>query len=212
VSLFDFILIALVAGSVLLTCAGLVLLIPGNSRTANRMFIAVGLAWILYFAVGTAVAYNAPPQTVPIGANHCYNGMCYAVVNVQRTPTIGNSSMLVRANGVYYVVTMRVTNVARIAQKGDEVQPQLTDAAGNKYEASHIGAKALALFENNTDASAATLQPGQSMITRIAFDVPPQTKRAGLALTHADSLTPSAFLLDNPRHFLHKPAVVEFNQ
>ena len=208
-TLFDLLLILLVLATVvsLLTLAGALLL--RRWKLARRLAVGLLSVWIVYLAAGTVMAVLAPQRVLAIGEDRCFDEMCFAVTGFQRTPTIKSPSGTTRAHGVFYIVDARIgrrTNGRaqhEVGRKG-----LVVDRTGNSYEVSQEGMQAFISAEGPLPGLDAEVAPGQSISTRLVFDVPAAIAGPAFTLGTTIRFFPPRIILANDEHFLHKPTIV----
>jgi len=208
-TIFDLLLFLLVLATVvsLLTVAGALLF--RRWRTARRLGVGLLSAWVVYLAAGTVIAAMAPQRVLAIGEDRCFDEMCFAVTGFQRTPAIESPSGTTRARGVFYIVDARVSSrsLGR-AQREAGRKGLMIDENGNTYDTSNEGMRALASAEGPLPGLDTEAAPGQSVSTKLVFDVPVDIK--GLAFTLGTTIRffPPRIILGDDEHFLRKPTIV----
>lgn len=111
-----------------------------------------------------------------------YDDFAFAALAVTQTRTLGSST----AQGLYTIVTLRVTNDAkRVQYKFDDKIAVLMDARGKRYPVSRAGP---------ADACAVALDPGGSCVTELVFDAPAEIRPLYLAISMGG---PLGDLVDN---------------
>lgn len=202
-TLFDLLLIAVVLG----TAAAVVVVGIALARRrwvfARRLALGVVLAWVVYLGVGTVVALKAPQHIMALGEDRCFDEMCFAVTGWNRMPstTAGRS---------WYLVDVRITSKSRgRAQREIGRTGVLIDRSGRVYEVSEAG-----MHANSPVGAApypgldAEVEPGQSLQTRLVFDLPAEVDAPGFALGSNLALNPARIVIGDEDHFLHWPTVV----
>lgn len=138
-------------------------------------------ALLMLLAAGTLVGAcdSARTASAPAGiGNEVVDGEFAFVVNqVNRAPTFADK----RAQGVYVIVSMAVRNVGTEAQMFEWAAQRLKDSTGREYSASFM---VPSLFGDVVNSIA----PGAQVSIKLAFDVPPDTKKPTQVLLH-DSLS-----------------------
>ncbi|MBA2338904.1 MAG: DUF4352 domain-containing protein [Pyrinomonadaceae bacterium] len=136
--------------------------------------------------------------------------LAYSVTNVERTKTIGSGANQATANGVFYVVTLktRFDEKTISSQRGTEqLTPNsrvasITDEKGRRSAPSPEGTRALELSGEAGTPFTTALRPGESYTTRLAFDLPVETKDAQLLINEGELVT--HFIIGHENSFLHK--------
>ncbi|HXN08514.1 MAG TPA: DUF4352 domain-containing protein [Candidatus Acidoferrales bacterium] len=145
-------------------------------RITGVAVVAVLLAIAL--AIAGLYTFSTPQRFVVLGTPIQQDDFVYVVTAVGRTPQISNRLATAKANGIFYIVTIRVDNQARrVAFKWDERIPHIVDAQGTRYDKSRDGQAAL-------DAATKpryTIPAGQSSTFQAVFDVPVDIEKPVLA-------------------------------
>jgi predicted NBD/HSP70 family sugar kinase len=207
-TIFDLLLFLLVLATVvsLLIVAGALLF--RRWRFAQRLAVSLLSVWAVYLAAGTLIAALSPQRVLAIGDDRCFDEMCFAVTGFQRTPTIESPAGITHAHGVFYIVSARVRSRSNgRAQREVGRKGLMVDQAANSYEASQEGMQALASVDGPLPGLDADVAPGQSVSTKLVFDVPANIP--GLAFTLGTNILffPPRIILASDDHFLHKPTI-----
>jgi len=166
-------------------------------------------AWVLYLGVGTVVAIATPRRMVAIGEDRCFDEMCFAVTGFERVEQIGSGEKAMHAQGVFYVVEVRVSNRSRGRIERERGRTgRLTDASGKVYRESGAGLQALTRMNGSIAGLGAEIAAGESVAAKLVFDVPASVTRPGFVLGSDLSFNPAAIVIADDAHFLHKPAIV----
>jgi hypothetical protein len=208
-TIFDLLLILLVLATVVsvLVLAGTLLF--RRSMLAKRLAISLFSVWFVYLAAGTIIAVLAPQRVLAIGEDRCFDEMCYAITGFQRTPAIESPAGITRAHGVFYIVSARVSSRSRgRAQREIGRKGLLVDQNGNTYDTSNEGMRALAGIEGPLPGLDADVAPGQSVSTKLVFDVPANIPGPAFTLETNILFFPPRIILASDDHFLHKPTIV----
>ena len=202
-TLFDLLLIFLVLASVAGIVAALAALLFRRKTFAARSLVAIAVAWTIYLGIGTAIAVMTPQHIVSIGEDRCFDELCFAVTGYSRVPSTN-------AGKSFYLVNVRISSRSRgrtqreIGRKGI-----LIDRAGHVYEASREGMQALFPVQHapypGLDAEVA---PGQSLETKLVFELPDDVSCPGFALGSDLAINPARIVIGDEEHFLHWPTVV----
>lgn len=212
-TIFDLLLILLVLATAAVFLLALAALVTRHFKSAARLFASILAVWLVYVAVGTTVAVLTPQHTVPLGQDRCFDEMCFAVTGFQRSLSIASPVGLVHPNGVFLIVDVRISNQSqRHPQREAGRAAELVDESNHVYQPSPAAMQALAQTQNpNADSLPgldATVQPGQSLTTRLVFDIPATAARPAFVLTSRLALNPARLVIADDDHFLHKPTIV----
>lgn len=102
----------------------------------------------------------------------------FQVTDVSSAKTIGDNQFLqTTAQGVFVVFTLRVTNIGDEPQNFFARNQKLIDMDGREYEAS-----TRADMNLNDIGNLGQINPGNSVVVKVAFDVPQELQMAALEL------------------------------
>jgi len=203
--IFDLLFIVLFLGSMIALICALILMIRGSHRIAIRLLRALAAGWGVYLSVVALVAFATPQQIVPLGQDLCFDEMCFAAVHAEKAAEVGPASRQVQARGVFYVVTVRVTNRSRGRTESEGGLRALLWDARKGYEISLEGQRAWEAANGETAKLTVRLQSGGSAQSTQVFDLPKESTVAGLVLSHG--FTPGYFVIGESPLF-HKPTVM----
>jgi hypothetical protein len=145
--------------------------VTGVAMVIVLVIIALGFAGLYTF--------STPHHFVALGTPIQQDDFIYVVTGVGRTRAIGSGAAATKANGTFYIITIRVDNDAkRVDFKWDERIPHIVDAQGDRFDKSPEGQAAL-------DASIKphfVVPAGQSASFQAVFDVPSDIQKPVLAL------------------------------
>ena len=202
-TLFDLLLILVVLGTAGAVVVAVVALVLRRWVLARRLALTVVLAWAVYLGFGTVVALTAPQHIMALGEDRCFDEMCYAVTHWNRTLSTSDGRS-------FYIVDVRITNRSRgRAQRELGRKGVLIDRSGRVYEVSKAGMAAKSPLDAPPFPGLDTeVGPGQSLETRLVFDLPTNVDYPGFALGSNLKLNPARIVIGDEDHFLHWPTVV----
>ncbi len=202
-TLFDLFLILLVLGTAAAFVTAVVALALRRWKLALRLALAMVLAWAAYLGVGTVVAIRAPQHIMALGEERCFDEMCFAVMGYNRTPSSN-------AGKSFYLVDVRITNRSRgRAQRENGRKGVLIDRSGRIYEVSRDGMEAMSVAGAPPYPGLdAEVEPGQSLETKLVFELPTDVDYPGFALASDLAVNPARIVIGDEEHFLHWPTVV----
>lgn len=213
ITLFDLLLILLVLATGAALLLALAALVTRHFKSAARVFATTLAVWVVYLAAGAAVALLTPQRSIPLGQDRCFDEMCFAVSGFRRVPSIASPGGLVRPNGVFLIVEVRISNRSQghpQREAGRAAEP--VDESNRNYLPSAAAMLALAQAQNPSSAALpgldATVDPGQSLTIPLVFDIPVTTTRPAFVLTSHLAVNPARLVIADDDHFLHKPTVV----
>lgn len=160
--------------------------IASRRGLARRVVLGMG-AWLgAYAAALLIVSLSSRERTLGLNEAKAFCGFyldCHlhaSVVNVQRTKALGHPSDQRAAQGVYCVVTVRISSDARRATlKPHYLTATVVDGPGNVYERSSEGEKAL----DRAIPFEQSVGPGGSYTKDIVFDLPSNVQNPRLLVT-----------------------------
>lgn len=181
--------------------AAVVLLIRRRFTAGNRLLLTLAISWAAYLSIVFLVAAMARPQIVPLNHDLCFDEMCFAVANVATTRRIGSAT----ASGIFYVVTVRVSNHARGRAQSELGLCALLWSGDRRIEPSSIAQREGVESHPDSLPLTARIQPGQSILSEQVFDVPTQATGLGLFFSHG--FTPGYFVIGECPLF-HRPTML----
>jgi hypothetical protein len=202
-TLFDLLLILMVLGSAAAFITAVIAFVLRRWKLAWRLSLIVVVAWAVYLGVGTVVAMRAPQHIMTLGEDRCFDEMCFAVTGWNRRPSSNAGKSL-------YLVDVRITNRSRgRAQRENGRKGVLIDRSGRIYEVSSEGMRAMSPVDGPSLAGLdAEVGPGQSVETRLVFELPTDVDYPGFALASDLAMNPARLVIGDEDHFLHRPTVV----
>jgi hypothetical protein len=206
---FELLFIGLFLGSLIALIGVLILAIRRRRPTAMRVLGALGAGWTIYLLVVVAVGATMaarPQRTIPVGKELCFDEMCFSVVNVQVVSQLGPTSRPVKADGRFYVITLRVSSRSRGRVQSEGGLRALLWDSGKYYGGSSGGLQAWEAVNGETARLTARLRPGERVQSVQVFDLPKESSATGLALSHG--FTPGYFVIGECPLF-HKPAILK---
>jgi hypothetical protein len=209
-SIFDLLLILLVSATAVSAVVAIVALFFRRWAVAGKLLAGVVVVWIVYLGVGTVVAVLAPQHTMTLGQDRCFDEMCFAVMGWNRMPSTNAMSGAVDPDRSVYFVDVRISNRSRgrvqreIGRKG-----VLIDRSGRVYEVSEAGMRRFSPVGGAPYPGLdAQVGPGQSLETRLVFELPEDVDYPGFALRSGLTINPARIVIGDEEHFLHWPTVV----
>jgi hypothetical protein len=158
-----------------------------NARLLTGVVAAYVLIWVIcYFSSGD--------KPVPFLTDVCFDDWCATVEGVDTAGTLGMGRNAIRAQGVFLILHVRMSNHARgIAQKPSEPRIHIVDGQGNVWAFSSRGQQALESTEGKQNEIGERLELGESKQTKIVFDIPRREKGLKALIEEGPFIT--AFLL-----------------
>jgi len=202
---FELLFIFLVLISAIALITVVVLTLRARRSAAKRWLMVLGIGWAAYVSLAFLVAAVTSQRIIPIDQDLCFDEMCFAVVKVQTASQLGPAQRPARADGTFYVVTVRASSRAHgRAQSEKGLRAQLWSPE-RMYDVSAIGQSAWEAAHPQTATLTTRLGPGQAIYTDRVFDVPLQATGLGLVLSHG--FTPGYFVIGECPLF-HRPTIL----
>ncbi len=175
------------------------------------------LGWVaLYLVVLTGASLTSQETVLDLKERKAFCGFyldCHLGVSVeavQRVSHVGQAADQVQADGVFYLITLRVNNdglQARLPLRNPKAT--LTDAYGVTYTRSLEAEQALAEAEGMPMAFARSVSAGHSYTKTIIFDVPSAVRTPKLLVTQGMVLDRfiERFLIGDEDSLFHRKTV-----
>ncbi len=139
---------------------------------------------------GTSSTSNTTPQTkveaAKIGETVQDGDLAFTATSVTTANSLGNTYTSSKAQGIFYVVTLKIENKGKETKTIDSSMITLTDDQGRKFDRSIEGQTAKGLSQGKVDLFLQQVQPGLSVTGDIVFDIPKDA--TGLKLVVKSSL------------------------
>ena len=207
-TIFDGILILALLGCVLSLVSLAYFLVRRKFRRAKRVLLGLASFLVVYTAVLVSVALLSPQQVLALHQDRCFDDWCLSVEQVVQQSTIGSTSMLVHAHGMFDLVTVRVSSRAsRVSQRALDAQVYVLDTQGQRYDPDPAGQQVLDASGQGGQPLDSELAPDGSFTRTVVFDVPKGASHLALVVTHG--LFPDALVIGSDQSFLHKPTVIQ---
>lgn len=208
-------------GLVLLLAAGALVFLLATRRRKVALGVALGIAVVLaaYGVTLLAFSFSSHEQNVELGQEKyfcevdCH--LAYSVRNVERSKALGPPGKQVPAAGDFYVITLRTRfdpdTISSHRARDLPLTPNprwiaIMGRGGKLFAPSLAGERALR--EGGAVESVPLtrpLRPGESYVTRLVFDLPPDVQDPRLVLIESDFVT--RFLIGHENSFFHRKAV-----
>jgi hypothetical protein len=157
----------------------------GNSKgiaVTVMIVAAVGISLLAMLAV-----LNRHHQTVGVNQEIQYDDFAFSVQSGRKSRALGSGESQTTAQGVYYVVTLKIANHAkRVDYTFKPGAAILVDDAGREFHLSEDGQRSLEATQSNRCNG--PIPAGASCTTEIAFEVPENTRLASLRISEGGSI------------------------
>jgi len=203
--MFDllFILLFLATLIVLITCV--VQVLRGRGSQAARLLKRHALILLIYFLVLSIVSWTSPQRVVPMQADRCFDDWCVAIEDATQAAELGG----VKPSGVFYVVTIKLSNHARgRSQRAASAAIHLIDGNGTRYDVSPAGQSAFETQHGSIPPLTLMIEVGQSYETYAVFDLPTDAQNVGLTVEHPVGFSPGLFVIGDEGSLFHAPTIV----
>lgn len=205
--------ILLVVATFALVALGAVQLL--YSRLSTRRFpgnlaLAVAAVWIAIYGVAlTATSLASHERLLGLNQEKQFCGFyidCHLQIAVSRVDTTSQLGPL-RSEGVFYVVTLRVSSTAvRAHLRLFDPRVVIRDGQGRRYDRAPVAEAALVAAGAPYDSLTREIGPEASFLTTVAFELPRDASVPRLSVTEgiwADKLI-ELFLVGDEDSLLHK--------
>jgi hypothetical protein len=206
--IFELLFIALFLTTLIALVIVLIMAVRGSRRSAMRLLRAVGGIWAVYLFIVGAVSATTTQRIVPMGQDLCFDEMCFAAVQAQSVSQLGSGDSAVKADGQFYVITVRVSSHSRGRTQSEGGLRALLWDSGKYFGVSPQGQRAWEADNGATAPLTARLRPGESVLSVQVFDVPREVSAPGLVLSHG--FGPGYFVIGECSLF-HKPTITRIN-
>jgi hypothetical protein len=212
VTIFDLLFILVFLASVVTLGAAGVAALRGHRRRAFRLLVGWAISAAIYLGAVVVVALTSPQRILAIGEDRCFDDWCVAVEDVTVVRELGPGDRVVRADGLFYVVTLRLSNHGRgRAQRASSAAVHLIDERGRMYEVSEQGQQAFEAQYGPALPLTSTVGVGQFLNTVRVFDLPADAHGIGLTVAHPVGPSPGLFIIGDDASLFHKPTIIRLN-
>jgi hypothetical protein len=143
---------------------------------------AIGVSLLAMLAV-----LNRKDQTVGLNQEIQYDDFAFSVQGVRKANSLGSGESQTNAEGVYYVVTLKIANHAkRVDFKFKRASAILVDDAGREFHLSESGQQSLDATQSNKCSG--PIPAGASCTTELAFELPENAHASLLRLSEGGTL------------------------
>lgn len=108
--------------------------------------------------------------------------LAFTVLKVDTAKNLGNSYTQKTAQGMFYIVTLKIENKGKETASFDSSMAKVIDDQGRSFDRSIDGQTAKGLSEGNVDLFLQQVQPGLSVTGDLVFDLPETIESANLEL------------------------------
>jgi len=207
-TLFDLLFIVVFLATVVVLLTALVHVLRRRPRRARKVLAVHGRFLGLYFAVLLLVSLAAPQRIVALGEDRCFDDWCLAVDSCATVSELGHGEHAAKADGVFYVVTLRISNQGRgRAQRASSAAVRLRDDLGGTYDVSPRGQLAFEAERGPMAPLTSLLAVGRSLTTVRVFDIPNTAHVAGLTIEHPVGFGPGRLVIGEESSLLHRPTL-----
>lgn len=208
-TIFDLVFIVVFLGTVAVLVTVLVRALRRRLTQAVRLLAVYGVFLALYLCVVIAVSLATPQRFIDMGEDRCFDDWCVAVESVDTASVLEQGEQITKANGTFYVVTLRLSNHARgRAQRASSAAVYLRDDQQRRHDVSRQGQNAYEAEHGPTAPLTASLPLGQSLITVRVFDAPVNAHILGLTIEHPVGFGPGVFIIGDDSSLMHKRTLI----
>ena len=211
-AMFELLFLVVFLASVVTLAAIIRAVVQGRRQSAVKLLAGYATGAALYLGTVVAVSLGSPQRVLTIGEDRCFDDWCIAVDNVTVTRELGPGERATKANGVFYVVSLRLSNRARgRAQRASSAAVHLMDGRGRRYEYSGPGQEAFEAQDGPAAPLTATIPVGQFLTTVQVFDLPTDAQDVSLTVEHPVGLSPGLLIIQDEASLFHQPTIVRLN-
>jgi hypothetical protein len=187
-------LLLAVGGWSVLGVAGVALrLRQGERAVAKRHGLWLLAVWVLYGGALAGASLLQARRVVPMGADQCFDTMCFAVLSVHDVP-----GRIAGETGRVVQVTIRVRNGGRKAEAEGRIEAYLLDRQGRRWEP-------LPGLAGNP--LTARVSPNSAIVSEPVFQVARDASGLALVFTHG-RWQPGRLVIGDPDSLGHRPTIV----
>ncbi len=205
------------------TLAVLVCVLLTGMGVVRRRWRGVGkiglvlAAWLVVYAlVLLGVSLFSQPRLLNLGQERCFDEMCYSVIETTFSPTLTAGTQVLHAEGRYLIATLQLRSAARrTAQMPSEPEVFVVDIPHQRAGARIT--QALAAEDESGLAAGQVvtarqlwitpLQPGETVIRWVAFDIPVEFAEPGLVVEEGMGPVLSSILIGDENSFWHSKTI-----
>jgi hypothetical protein len=207
--IFDFLFIILILTGIVILVLAVIAGIRRQSRKAYAFLQRYALACLIYITILIIVSLLSGQRIVQMDEDCCFDDWCVAVEDVTFLSRINSVDAAVKANGIFYIVRMRLSNHARgRSQRASSAAAHLLDGQGQQFEVSARGQAAFELQNGEQPPLTVTLPLGASIQTTRVFDLPKDSHDIGLTIQHPLGFAPGLFIIGDQASLFHKRTVI----
>lgn len=122
------------------------------------------------------------PKTAGLNETVQDGDLAFTVLSVNKSKTLGNSFTQKTAQGMFYVITVKIENKGNKTTTFDTSMAKIKDDQGREFERSIDGQTAKGLAQGHVDLFLQQIQPSLSVTGDLVFDLPDGLKNPVLIL------------------------------
>ena len=161
-----------------------------NQMERNSNGIAVSVAIVAAIGISLVAllaVLNRRDQTAGLNQEIQYDDFAFSVQGVRKANSLGSGESQTNAQGVYYVVTLKIANHAkRVDYTFKKTSAVLLDDARREFHLSESGQRALESTQSNNCGG--PIPAGASCTTEVAFEVPESARVSQLKISEGGSI------------------------
>lgn len=131
---------------------------------------------------GTTQTTSEAPKMASMNEAVQDGDLAFTVTSVEKVKTLGNQYSKKTAQGMYYVIAMKIENKGKKTTTFDSSMAKVKDAEGREFERSIDGQTAKSMSEGKTDMFLQQIQPSLSVSGDLVFDLPEGMKSPTILL------------------------------
>ncbi len=187
-TLFDLLFLFVFLATLVTLITAAVFSLRGDNARAGKTVLGVAIFLGIYLAVVIGVSLATPRRYVELKQRHCYDDWCVTVEQANAGPP--------------FSVNLRVSSDAkRVQQRAPDTKVFVEDINGKRYAGWLVPGQ---------PGFGRQIGPGESFETSFEFDVPVNTKIAGVVVNHSTP-GPGSFIIAEDSAIFHPPMLYRIN-
>jgi hypothetical protein len=207
--MFELLLLAMVLATLIVLLLSGAHVLRRHPARAARLLKGYAVALAAYFGCLVVVSLASPQRVVAMKEDRCFDDWCVAVDAVTRHDGLGEGTGTAKPDGVFFVVTLRLSNQGRgRSQRASSAAVHLLDRRGRRYDVSATGQAALAAQRGDIPALTSMIEVGHPLVTYQVFDLPREARGIELIIEHPVGFSPGLLVIGDEGALFHKPTIV----
>lgn len=208
--MFELLLIVMVLATLVVLLVAGTHLLRGRNARAGSLLKKHAVALGIYLVALVSVSLASPQRVVALKEDRCFDDWCVAVEGVTVEEQLGQGSVV--PDGVFYVVTLKLSNRARArSQRASSAAVHLLDEHGRRHDVSERGQAALAAQLGDVPPLTSTIDVGSALLTFQVFELPRGARGIELTIEHPVGFSPGLLVIGDEGALFHRPTIVRLD-